>query len=135
MSKSSLKSYISILGYKFIDESDDMLIYNGKYKEMLDMYSFDDNGAMNSAGVVIDVSYSSEFIKYLKERYLYVGTSDGMVMYITLDKNNVIGYKMAYDNGELIYLVVYVDASLDVTMKSTMDIMKRKLKANVDMMK
>lgn len=115
-SKSSVKSYMK--GYTIYSDKTELLSFNGEYKELLTMYSFENSKlSMSCVACTVDDVTAEELSYYLDERYVYLGdseTSDGepVLLWSTIDgKNSIVLMLSVLDSGTIMYMMYYMSAS------------------------
>jgi len=110
---STVKKYMS--GYTLNSSSTSTkLTYDGKYKELATMYSFE-NGVQKSNTVFIEAtSIDTEvLITMLKEDYTYVDKdeSENMWYFVSKDKKNFMGLSLTTVSNTIYYLIIWVQHS------------------------
>ena len=107
------------------------LTYEGEnsFVELV-MYSFDESGKLESAGVALTIASASEVTKFLLERYQPISEKDGTYMFIN---NNINDCKMAVGlSVENSYLaIVYIPYS-STSRGNSIEQQKQKLKSLLD---
>ncbi len=122
-SKSAVKKIMS--GYTILDEDEESLFYDSKYKEFCTYYIFK-NRKLYLSSVVFDTSDvdDDELLSFLDERYVYLGYDDEGYYYISPDLETGVALSSGTINSMSIYLVVYVDAS-SATSSSAPSLLKK----------
>lgn len=100
-------------GYELLNETEEALIFNGKYKEEITMYNFE-GGFLENVGVAFDENVSqNDLHKALKNKYKYereeTGAGTAIKLYSHPKKEVVIGLMENMTNGVVINVIVYLD--------------------------
>ena len=103
-------------GYTLSYEDDEALMYDGRYKESMTMYSFK-NGALDFVGVTLPSSSvtQSEIESALRNSgYTYLWTdSDGDPLYKSADQKTVV--YITYNSDDREYFLIYMPESQPAT--------------------
>lgn len=103
VSKSTVKSYEKRSLYS---ENTDNLIFNGENATLTNLvYSFE-SSKLTGVGSLVPTTYSSLMGSFLAERYIYVGESDDILIFITPDYKIVIGASVA---SIYYWMIIYME--------------------------
>ena len=131
-SMSKVKDFMS--GYTIKSENDKSIYYEGRNKEALMGYTFE-NSALKAAGVFLQPYYAEELGKYLNERYIFLGYSNEIIVFESIDKKTVIGIEAEMVNGSPVCLVVYASkTSSSAPMQRLKQIGKKPVAAEGEML-
>lgn len=104
-SKATVKSYMS--DYEIINETSDIILYDGKYKEDMSAYNFE-SSKLSSSFVYISEISSSYLKSWMNSVCKDVDEEKGIVAGESKDGKSIYGYQ--YVDGE--YIIVFLPNTL-----------------------
>lgn len=108
-SQSAVKEYLNNKGFQEFGSEANMLMYYGKYSEMVSAYLFT-SGKLSQAIVLFDNEQvkKSQIENVLLKNYIYVGTQDGLVAYSTTDAKTLIILETETIDGTTTHSLYYM---------------------------
>ena len=111
----------TIKGYEkrvLASETTTGLIYTGENSYLTNLiYSFE-NSAYTSSGCLVLATYSSLLSSYIGERYVYIGTSDDFIMYLSTDSKTLVALKLAWQGSTAYWVALFGKSSTDTKLSS-----------------
>lgn len=105
VSKSTVKSFEKRALYS---EATDNLIYNGENATLTNLIYLFENTKLRSIGCIVPTSYSSLMGSFLAERYVYLGESDDILIFVTPDFKIAIGASVVSIYS---WMIIYMENS------------------------
>lgn len=102
-SKSVVKSFMK--NYEELDETEDVILYEGRGMEDYIGYTFE-NSKLKTSSVYIPVAYMDELVDFISERYIYATKTDDYVGFISVDMKTLAVVTATYLGSNYYYAVI-----------------------------